>query len=327
MKKANKLRTSPARFFADSRVPGLRRLAPLAQRVARVPLIADLLEQPVHALAERELPLVSRLARSSRRRAQRERSRLLAKHGHPTVSVIVAAHNAEASLAASLDSLLAQSHHALEVLVVDDRSTDRTVEVANRAAARDRRVRVLQHDANRGAAIARNTGLAAATGDYLSFQDADDRSHPERIERQLASLLSAPGAALAVCNFRREAPDGTPLTVNGRRFAKNLISMLFSRAAFERVGYLRPLTTGEDAEYYERIKAAHGQGCEVHRFETLYFARFEPSSLLFSNGEVRREGDAVFFTESPEHRVRRERALDHLEAVRAGRVSPYVPFE
>ena len=89
------------------------------------------------------------------------------------LSVVVPAYDVEDYLAACLQSILSQSHAALEVVVVDDGSTDRTGEIADRVAAEDSRVRVI-HQPNAGLGAARNVGVRASTGAYLAFADSDD---------------------------------------------------------------------------------------------------------------------------------------------------------
>ena len=89
-------------------------------------------------------------------------------------------------------SLAAQTWTNHEILVVDDGSPHGHDEVLRRAAALDPRVRVIRLPANGGTYVARNAGLDAATGDFVTFQDSDDWSHPLRLERQVAPLLADP---------------------------------------------------------------------------------------------------------------------------------------
>lgn len=114
----------------------------------------------------------------------------------PVVSIVVPAYNAESTLATSVNSLRAQTVQNIEILVVDDASTDNTSAVAKGLASDDPRVKVLQHDQNLGAYGARNTGLTNAAGEYFTVHDADDWSHPQLLERQLQALAAndAPGS-------------------------------------------------------------------------------------------------------------------------------------
>jgi CDP-glycerol glycerophosphotransferase len=96
----------------------------------------------------------------------------------PVISVVVPVHDVEAYLPACLDSVLAQTHHDLDVVVVDDGSTDGSGAIADSYAARDARVRVV-HTVNRGLGAARNEGLRHVTGDLLAFADSDDVVPPD----------------------------------------------------------------------------------------------------------------------------------------------------
>jgi len=102
------------------------------------------------------------------------------------VSVIIPTYNRAGFLQTSIESVLGQTHGDLEVIVVDDGSSDHTGEVV--AALDDARVRYLRHGQNRGAAAARNTGLKHASGKYVAFQDSDDEWLPEKLGLQVEAL-------------------------------------------------------------------------------------------------------------------------------------------
>jgi glycosyltransferase involved in cell wall biosynthesis len=107
----------------------------------------------------------------------------------PLVSVVVPAYNAATTVEATLRSILDQTVEDLEVIVVDDGSQDRTVEVVRQLD--DPRITVLEQ-ANRGPSSARNKGLAAARGRYVALLDADDLWLPDKLERQLGWLEQHP---------------------------------------------------------------------------------------------------------------------------------------
>ncbi len=261
---------------------------------------------------------------------RRARWRRRAAHaGDPTVSVVIAARDASGTLAASLESLLAQSYPALEVLVVDDASHDGTAEVARRLAARDRRVRVIERARPGGAAAARNTGLARARGDFVTFQDADDLSHPDRILRQLDVLLRNPDARLAMCRYRRVDPAGHTVVVNERAYRKCIVAMMFPRAVHDAVGFFREdLPVGEDAELYERIKVAFGEASERRLTAPLYEAAFDPASLLFGAGAVTRDARGhVVYRQAPEHAASQARWREEHRAMARGERPLYVPAD
>lgn len=116
------------------------------------------------------------------------------------ISVIVPVYNVAAYLPACMHSLLSQDHTDLEVILIDDGSTDASGVLCEEYAARDPRVRVI-HQKNAGAAAAKNTGLRAATGDYLSFADSDDYLEPGAYSHMLQALKET-GADAGEFSFR-----------------------------------------------------------------------------------------------------------------------------
>jgi glycosyltransferase involved in cell wall biosynthesis len=116
--------------------------------------------------------------------------------GRPLVSVVMAAYNAGRHIRAALASLARQTVNDLEVIVVDDGSTDSTCRMVQLAARRDRRVRLVQLRRNRGQAAALNVGAEQARGRYLAILDADDEATAGRLEHQLAAMARDPRLVL-----------------------------------------------------------------------------------------------------------------------------------
>ena len=115
----------------------------------------------------------------------------------PKVSVIVPVYNAAPYLAMAIGSALAQSLASIEVLCVDDASTDASLTLLRAIAVQDPRVRVLALPENRGASAARNAGMAAARGDFLFFLDADDSLPPSGLGDLLGAAEST-GCSMAI---------------------------------------------------------------------------------------------------------------------------------
>jgi glycosyltransferase involved in cell wall biosynthesis len=127
------------------------------------------------------------------------------------VSVIMPAYNAEAFIARSIDSVLVQSRMHLELIIVDDCSTDGTFAGVARQAAEDERIRVQRLPRNSGVAAARNAGIGLARGEYIAFLDSDDWWHPRKLELQIAQM-QAHGATVSYCAFQRVSEDGRDLS-------------------------------------------------------------------------------------------------------------------
>lgn len=138
------------------------------------------------------------------------------------ISVIIPAYNVEAYLARCLDSVLAQTHRELELLVIDDGSTDGTAAIADAYAARDSRVKAI-HQANAGLPAVRNRGIELAAGSYITFVDGDDEIAPDMLARLLENArkydadISQCGILYCFYDGRKKPMHGTgALTVMDR---------------------------------------------------------------------------------------------------------------
>ena len=111
----------------------------------------------------------------------------------PKVTVFIPVHNREDYICVAVNSILAQTFEDFELVVVDDGSSDRTVEVLQRYS--DRRLRVARNPENLGIPATRNHGLELARGDYIALLDSDDHAYPRRLERQVKYLDANPDIA------------------------------------------------------------------------------------------------------------------------------------
>ena len=174
----------------------------------------------------------------------------------PKVSVIVPAHDAAATLPTALRSLAAQTHGNIEVLVVDDASSDGTADVAANFARDDPRFRLIRADRNGGAYAARNIGLAQATGDFIANHNSDDWSHPEKIARHLDDLARR-DVPFNVSAWARTSPDlvftGT-WRAGARLEERNLSSVFVRREAMERAGPWDTARVSADRELVNRLQ-------------------------------------------------------------------------
>jgi succinoglycan biosynthesis protein ExoO len=131
----------------------------------------------------------------------------------PSVTVLIAAYNAAEFLNVSVASALRQSVPPLEVLIVDDGSTDHTLEVAKRLQVNDVRIRILALPTNGGPSLARNAGIDAARGEWIAILDADDRF----VDDHLENLLKAAGedSDIVAANFHYYSPKEDALFPSG----------------------------------------------------------------------------------------------------------------
>lgn len=126
------------------------------------------------------------------------------------ISVVVPVFNRADCIVRCLESVAAQTYPVEEIIVVDDASNDRTVEIVHDWSRRRHvPVRIIPHADNRGGGAARNTGIAAAAGDWIAFLDSDDIWHADKIEKQVRALTAAgPSVAMVYAGLRHFDGDG-----------------------------------------------------------------------------------------------------------------------
>ncbi|MBS0205669.1 MAG: glycosyltransferase family 2 protein [Planctomycetes bacterium] len=162
---------------------------------------------------------------------------------HPIVSVVIPAFNSARTLDQTIESVVTQTFRDLELLVVDDGSSDATLEIARGWQARDDRVQVLQHPGgqNRGVAESRNLALDHAVGDYIAFLDSDDIWLPQKLERQLAEFAKCPEHVGVVFSNAWNSQ-----TAPGQSFSNDARSL---PAGSSQLGALFPGEPGSTAEH------------------------------------------------------------------------------
>jgi hypothetical protein len=179
----------------------------------------------------------------------------------PLVSVIMTAHNAAQRVGAALDGLLSQTWRNLEVLVVDDASTDGTADLVQRVAQADARVRAVLLPCNVGTYVAKTVGLELARGEFVTCHDSDDWSHPLRIERQMQPLLKDPRVVATTSKWVRIQDDGVFYARPVHPLARmNPASPLFRKqAVLQGTGAWDAVRTGADSEFQTRLRLVFGR--------------------------------------------------------------------
>ncbi len=183
----------------------------------------------------------------------------------PLVSVIIPVYNGERFLEQTVNSVLAQTYQNFEILIVDDGSTDRSVDIATSIASRDDRISIHQQR-NRGVAAARNYAIHRARGEYIAPLDADDIWYQEKLERQVACMQeSGENVGLVYCSWVGINERGDVLGqakhwgVVGDVFARLLYTNFVGNAS---VPLIRRTSIEEVGAYSTRLRALDGEGCE-----------------------------------------------------------------
>lgn len=201
----------------------------------------------------------------------------------PLVTVIMPCYNASATIATALRSLQQQSWKNLEILVVDDASTDDSAELIAKLAAQDNRITLLRHQVNQGAYAARNSALAVAKGHFITIHDCDDWSHPQKIERQTSTLLASRHAVACVSHWVRCTPEVNVTTWRQEESwtHRNVSSLMFRRLVLRKLGFWDKVSVNADTEYYYRILKRFGTAAiaEVMPGIPLAFGRVDAQSL------------------------------------------------
>lgn len=206
-----------------------------------------------------------------------------APSGSSVVSVIIPCYNCADTIKTALLSLVQQTWPNLEIIAVDDASSDATAAVISAFSDKHPCVKLYRHLINQGAYAARNTGASMASGDYITVHDADDWSHPSKIELQVNALEANQSVQATVSHWVRTSDD---LSFQRWRAAdfwiyRNVSSLMIRRDVFEALGYWDRVSVNADTEYFHRILTAYGEQSieEVESGIPLAFGRVLESAL------------------------------------------------
>jgi glycosyltransferase involved in cell wall biosynthesis len=214
-----------------------------------------------------------------------------------TISVIIPLYNRRDEIGRAIASALRQTHAPHEIVVVDDCSRDESAAAVE--ALGDQRIRLLRHERNRGASAARNTGIAAATGDWIALLDSDDEWEPEKLARQLAALRAGPDApaAASVTGYvirdyrtgeeRVFAPQPNDATLAALVWGCPLgvgSTLLARRAVFAEIGaFDADLPRLEDWEWLLRYLPAHKLGVVADKLTIVHKASDPSRAQVFAS--------------------------------------------
>lgn len=199
------------------------------------------------------------------------------------VSVVVPVFNGATTAETALRSLRSQTWENLEIIVIDDCSTDNTFEQLKVLADKDERISVYRNETNRGAYFTRNRGLFLATGKFVTVMDADDWAHPQKIEKQVWPLIWKRNLAASVSHWARcnNSLEFTRLRPQNGWVHRNVSSLMVHRQIAVELGGWNNVKANADTEFYYRLQALKGANSirEVLPGTPLSLGRVSESSL------------------------------------------------
>lgn len=230
----------------------------------------------IHLSDDEALPLMDRL-----------QSRANSRIDGPKVSVIMPTYSPGPGIRTAIRSLLEQTWQNLEIIIVDDASPDEFEAIFGELAALDSRISVIKQERNAGAYVARNTGLATATGKYVTTHDDDDWSHPDKIASQVSVLTQDETVAATVSAHIRASQDMVFQRVNKRPVYTqlNYSSLMFRKSLAGEIGDWDTVTRSGDTEFLMRVIANFGSSSIVEISDKpVAFSRVWTGSL--TSGEM-----------------------------------------
>lgn len=201
------------------------------------------------------------------------------------VSILTTIYNASQYICSTLESFLNQSWQNIEVIVVDDASTDDSLSIAQRIARRDKRIKVIHQKTNTGTFLAKNNGLKHTSGDFIICHDSDDWAHPLKIEQQVMPLFLDDSLMATTSDWIKIDHKGHYFTRSTFPYKqKNPSSLMFRRSTLNHMlqsGFLwQPVRTGADSELYERFKLIFGNQSILHISRPLTLGAHRSDSLM-----------------------------------------------
>ena len=197
----------------------------------------------------------------------------------PLVSVILPVFNADRHVMKAIDSVFNQSYTNLELIAVDDASTDGTGQLLQQAIKVHRERLVIKRNVrNCGMFVSVNEGIREAKGDLITLIGSDDVFLPHKIARQVRRLKICPEAWACICKYTRIDED-TGRVLNSR-YGESMI--MFKRELIKEIGYFDSIRFGGDREFNQRIKAVYGRGAIAYEGRILYLALRREGSLTTS---------------------------------------------
>jgi glycosyltransferase involved in cell wall biosynthesis len=176
------------------------------------------------------------------------------------VSIIMTNHNCEGYLDRAIRSVLQQTYSNLELIIVDDASTDESLRIIEQFANVDSRIRVFRNLVQRGTYWSKNSVIHKTTGSYITMLDSDDYDFPNRLEKQISGFTSNSIVCVTCLNDRKISE----FSKETERISTGYASMMFRYEVFATLGHYDTVKFGADSEFYDRLKLVYGRTSIVH---------------------------------------------------------------
>ncbi len=199
----------------------------------------------------------------------------------PLVSVIMTAFNVEHLIRTSVTSIVNQNYRNLELIVVDDCSTDGTVDVLRSLEKDHECLHVITKTTNDGTYVSKNLGILQAQGHYIAFQDSDDWSHPDRLGKSVAVLETQPTVYAITTEWVRMTTEGDFLVQAQNEYTyRSFISLVFRhKEVLSQAGFFDSVRAEADTEFIRRISKIFGDDRVLHCPWPLCFGRVRSGSI------------------------------------------------
>lgn len=209
------------------------------------------------------------------------------------ISVLVPVYNAEEFVDVAIHSLLNQSWQNIEIIAIDDCSTDKSLEKLNELSKADSRLKVYRNDENLGAYPTRNRALSLSTGDFITVHDSDDWSHPQMLEVQMNAMFENNAIKISCSFMTRVYPDLRfmlrPQRDNFEYVHRSYPSVLIKRSDIELLGQWDGVSANADDEFVQRARRLWGDDSVVDVLKEIPLSFF----LVHENSLTQQAGTSL----------------------------------
>jgi len=173
------------------------------------------------------------------------------------ISVIMTTYNSKKFVGKAIESILSQTHSNLELVIVDDASTDGTFQILETYSNKDSRIKLIKNFVNKGTYCSKNLGVIHSSGEFITTQDSDDISDKKRLELQLKEFTKNPKIKVCSCNYIRINLDGDIVINRGLKERLAIMCLMWEKeTVINKLGFFDSVRTSADAEFFDRLKIA-----------------------------------------------------------------------